>query len=481
MPGRTARAALDHLDPADPQGVASALHGVDSERRLAPIGLRRVLIGPDILPALPAVVSEVARGSRVVLVMDRTPMRRGASDLKPLVTGLLSDGFRLTPVVIGPDRRDLHGDERDLAEAVAAAADADCVVALGSGTITDLCKEATRLAGGVPLVVVQTAASVNAFSDDMAVLVRSGTKRTLPSRWADALLIDLEILAGAPMAMTLAGFGDLLAVWTAPADWSLAWRLGMDDDYHPAPVAMLYGPARALLAAASGLSQRRTDALDRLARLLTLSGYTMGVARKTAPLSGTEHLISHLIDMAAIQAGRPTALHGAQVAATAVVAAAAWQVALAEFDPASADLAGAFPPAAQMEPLVREAFARIDPGGRIGEECWSDYRKKLERWQRARPRIEAFLRAWPAHRAALAAMTTGPEDIAAALRAAGAPARFADLDPPVPPDVARWAVLNCHLMRNRCTLPDLLAAVGWWNAGFVERVLDRARAAGGGL
>ena len=472
---------MTDLDPTNVESIGVALRSADPQNRLAPIGLRRVLIGPDVLPALPGLVAEITRGPRVVLVMDRTPMRRGAGDLKPDVARLLSGRFSLETAVIGAGRSELHGDEDDLREVGAAIAGAGCVVSVGSGTITDLCKEGTRQAGHVPLVLVQTAASVNAFSDDMAVLVRSGAKRTMPSRWADALLIDLAILAGAPAPMTLAGFGDLMAVWTAPADWYLASLLGMDDSYHPAPVAMLYGPARALLAAASGLSQRRLDALDLLARVLTLSGFTMGVAGKTAPLSGTEHLIGHLIDMAAIQSDRATALHGAQVAATTVLAAAAWDLFLDEFDPASADLTRAFPAQAAMEPVVRAAFATIDPAGRVGDECWNDYRHKLQRWHHARPRVEAFIRNWPEHRAALTDITTSPEEIAAALRAAGAPARLGALVPPVPPDVVQWAVLNCHLMRNRCTLADLLFFLGWWDAGFVERVLDRARAAGGGL
>jgi glycerol-1-phosphate dehydrogenase [NAD(P)+] len=134
-----------------------------------------------------------------------------------------------------------------------------------------------------------------------------------------------------------------------------------------------------------------------------------------------------------------------------------------------------------MEPVGRTAFATIDPNGRIGEECWSDYRRKLQRWHSARPRVEAFIRDWSVHRTALAAMTTPPDRIAAALRAAGAPARFSDLDPPVSPDIVRWALLNCHLVRNRWALVDLLFFLGWWDAGFVERLLETARAAGGGL
>ena len=67
---------------------------------------------------------------------------------------------------------------------------AGCVVSVGSGTMTDVAKDASMRAGDIPFVVVQTAVSVNAFSDDMAVLLRDGVKRTVPSRWPDVLIVD---------------------------------------------------------------------------------------------------------------------------------------------------------------------------------------------------------------------------------------------------------------------------------------------------
>jgi glycerol-1-phosphate dehydrogenase [NAD(P)+] len=330
-------------------------------------------------------------------------------------------------------------------------------------------------------VVVQTAASVNAFSDDMAVLLKSGTKRTVPSRWPDALLVDLTVLAGAPPEMNLAGFGDLLAMWTAPADWYLARAVGMDDSYHHAPVGMLREQGQGLLAGAAGLRRREPEMLDRLARVLTLSGISLGVAGKTAPLSGTEHLVSHLIDMAAEGSHRRLALHGAQVAVAAVPVAAAWEVFLAEFDPPNVDADRLFPDAATLEPVVRRAFAAIDPSGRVGGECWNDYRRKLERWKDLRPRVEGFLENWPQHRSELGRMVVAPEALGGALVEAGAPARFGELDPPVSSETARWALGNCHLMRDRFTLADLLFFAGRWDEAFIGRILDRARSAGGGL
>ncbi len=472
---------LEWADPTDLDGLREALKLADPEGRLAPIGMSRVEIGREALNLLPEVVSELASGPRVVLAMDPAPMRRGGDDLKVGVERLLAQRFDVRRAVIGEGRAALHADEEALEETAAALTGAGCVVVVGSGTITDVCKEATARVGAPPLAVVQTAASVNAFSDDMAVLLKAGTKRTVPSRWPDALLIDIPVLAGAPPAMNLAGFGDLISMWTAPADWYLASALGMDDSYHEAPVALVREQGRELLEDAEGLREGDPEALERLARVLTLSGFTLGVAGKTAPLSGTEHLVSHLIDMHAEQCDLPFAFHGAQVAVAALPVAAAWETFLGEFDPSGVDLDDLFPEAAAMEPVVRQAFAGIDPSGGVGGECWRDYAEKLTLWQRSRPRVEEFLEDWARHRARLREMVLPPEALGGALREAGAPARFGALDPPVSPEVARWALESCHLMRNRFTLADLLYYAGWWDGAFVERLLDRARSAGGGL
>lgn len=303
----------------------------------------------------------------------------------------------------------------------------------------------------------------------------------MPSRWPDALIVDLTTLASAPRSMTVAGFGDLLELWTAPADWYLAATLGMDASYHPAVVAMLDEQRQPFLDAAVAVGAGDIVGLDQLARLLTLTGFALGIVGTTAPLSGSEHMVSHLIDMAANADHRPHALHGAQVAVACVMAAAAWELFLSEFDPASADLDRCFPDPDVVERLVTAAFYRIDATGAAGRECWADLGPMVEQWRASHQPLTDFLRDWDRHREALREMTGSPEHVAGALREVGSAVRFGELDPPVSPDIVRWALLNSHLIRRRFTLPDLLFFLGWWDEAFVERVLDRAAAAGGGL
>jgi len=385
---------LSHVDPANLEGLRKALSASDPDGKLNPIETSRIEIGPEALDSLTEVVSELTRSERVVLVADATPAYRNGEDLKERVARTLSESFELERAVIGTDRDELHADEEAVAEVEEAIDGAGCVVSVGSGTITDLCKMATKNRGSLPFVAVQSAGSVNGFSNDFTVLLKGGAKRTVPSRGADALLIDLGVLADAPHEMNAAGFGDSLPTFTAPADWYLAYLMGMGD-YHQAPITLLLERAHELLDEAAALKERDPEALYKLARVLTLSGLACGAAGSTAPGSGTEHLVSHLLDMSAVQLGRPFAFHGAQVGVATVPVAAAWEALFSELDPAKIDPDGCFPGPEEMEPVVREAFAEIDPSGEVGEECWSDYGKKIERWKGCRSQFENFLEDWP--------------------------------------------------------------------------------------
>ncbi len=466
-------------DPTDLDGLRRRLTtDVDGHER-KPIGLGAVRIASDALDALADEVASVRRPGPVVVIVDETPMRRGDSDLKATVVAALTARFATRLAVIRAHSAELHADEDALLQADAAIAGAGCVVSVGSGTITDIAKDATHRAGGIPFVVVQTAVSVNAFSDDMAVLLRDGVKRTVPSRWPDTLIVDLQVIAAAPPAMNRAGFGELCSMFTAPADWYLADAVGMADRYDPGIVATFRDGAEGLLSGAARVRANDPAMLSELAARMTLTGIAMGATGRTAPLSGTEHLFSHLLDMAAGLAGRPLAFHGAQVGVASILAATIWHNTLDRLEPARLGDDRAFPDAAIVEGLVRSVFDPIDPSGRMARECWRDVQRKLERWHEHRPAVEALAANWERHRATLADLVATPERLAAALLAAGAPTRVGELVPPAPPDVVRWALKALPLMRDRFTVVDLRFFAGGWDDVTVDELLTRSGILGG--
>ena len=457
-------------DPTDLEDLRGRLGG-DRHR---PIGIRRIRIGADVLDRLVDDVADVRRPGDVLVVMDHTPMRRRGADLKSCVVAALSERYSTRSAVLGTAGEELHADEAASTELDGYVPGAGCIVAVGSGTITDLAKDASRRAGDIPFVVVQTAASVNAFSDDMAVLLRDGVKRTVPSRWPDVVIADVDVLASTPREMHLAGFGELCSMFTAPADWYLANATGMDDAFHPEVVALFRDGADDLLRAAPRMRTigHDPDMLAELAGRMALTGIAMGVAGRTAPLSGTEHLLSHLLDMEAAAGGRPSALHGAQVGVASVLAATIWHDTLGRFDPTGLerDVAASDPAAVQRR--VRDAFDPVDPSGRMADECWRDVGRKLDRWRTKRADVAAFVADWDRHRKELRALVAAPDQLRTALTDAGAAATIAELDPPATAASVRWALSALPLMRDRFTVADLRFLAADWDVPTIDRLLD---------
>jgi glycerol-1-phosphate dehydrogenase [NAD(P)+] len=439
-----------------------------------PVGLRAVEIGADALFRLPAMIRAItaAPAGRVVVLSDAVPKTRLGEEATALVTSLLSGTAGISEVhrvTAGEGAGGVHADEHTVAAAAAAAVGASVIVTVGSGTVADIGKAVTARLGDPAHVVVQTALSVNGYADDQSVLLVDGVKRTTPTRWPDGLIADTQLLAEAPLQLNLAGVGDLLAMFTAPADWLIASLLGMDDQYAEDVVAMVREHGPAVLQAAPLLREADAGAIELTARTLTLSGVGMGLAGTTAPASGAEHTVSHLLEMAAARQGRRSAYHGAQVGAAAVLAALVWRHVRRRVQ-AGARLMRC-PSQDQMRPAVLEAFTSLDPSGAMAQECWRGYQRKLTRWRERHGDTDQLDLA---HLNDAARLLEEPAILRAALRRSGAPARMNQLDPPVDAQTTRWALANCHLMRDRFTVVDLACLLGVWQPADIDAVLAEA-------
>ncbi|HLI60963.1 MAG TPA: iron-containing alcohol dehydrogenase [Solirubrobacteraceae bacterium] len=469
---------MSTLDFVDLDALRATLASQPGAARLTSVDLGGVVLGEDALSTLPAQAAELRdpRAGDVAVLMDRRPMTGpDGTELKQRVQELLGEAGAMRAVELGNADADVHADPDTLAAAAAGVDGAALLVTVGSGTLTDIGKHTSHRLGGLPHIVVQTAASVNGFADDQSVLVIEGVKRTTPSRWPDRLIIDTGVIAHAPVAMNRAGLGDLLATYTAPADWLLARFMGQDDSFSAAVVALARDRVDAVLEHAAGIGRGDRPALKALAAALTLSGISMGAAGRTAPGSGMEHTCSHLIEMTERGAG---ALHGAQVGVLSVFAACLWRrVRDAIAHGALSRLR--FPDHAEMRARVGAAFASADPSGGMAAECWRDYRRKLERHHGLADRVEELVADWPRLDAGVERLLGAPERLSGALAAAGAPTRLGELG--IEPERARWALANCHLMRDRFTIADLAFLLGLWDADGVDAVVEMAERAGAGV
>lgn len=473
---------LSHADPRDLDTLRAALAEADPEKKLCPIEMDRIYIQKQAVELLPEIINEYSKHKIVLMVTDMTPYYRGNTNLKEMIYYLLCQNFNISWLVLDNHDHVLHATHEESLKIQNAirAKGADCVIGIGGGTVTDLCKDATfEIDKKLPLVIVQTALSVNAFSDGISIMLKNGVKSSVPTRYPNVLVIDLDVIKGAPMERNLAGYGDVMATWTAPVDWYLAYRLGMNHTYNEPSCQILRTQNQELMERSGLLAVKDQDALELLARALTLSGLSMGIAGESCPSSGTEHIITHLLDMSADKQNRDVAFHGAQVSIGTIFTAIAWDILLNELDPAKVDVEKCFPDEEQVKPLVYKAFEWIKK--ETADECWRGYRKKLANWKENRDKFIALLKDWDNFKKEIRMAVASPEYLCRQMHAAGAPTRYSQMSPPIDKDTARWALRDCHLYRNRFTLSDLLFYLGWWNEEFIERLIERAERLDAGL
>lgn len=472
-------------DPADNLGfwqAISQLPGCPPEAQQQPV--KQMLFESGALFKLPEVLKGLNLSPKqpLLVVLDATPMLRGPHSLKPLLLKTLQQaGWQVQPLLLEGDRTgQVHTDLKRI-QAVKGRLTAHTIaLSLGSGTVTDITKHACFLfeqeqGTHVPYIAYQTANSVSAYTSNMVPLFVEGLKRTVPSRYPDALVCDLETLRDAPYDMTVAGVGDLLPLYTGYADWYLAMQLGMDPSYTPF-VAELLGPVDdILLHSARDIHSTTLEGMSILAKLISLVGLALSLFHSTAPLSGYDHIFSHTLDLLNTQLGVPLPLHGSQVAASIIFLNPLYRMFIEDFDPQAIDIESCFPNVESMAAHVPGIFQPIDPSGKVGLECWADYGQKLERWHDQRENLATFLSNWEEIRQVLDELTRPSELLVHILRAVGSPLWWDDLEPPILPEQVKFAFINSPLIRNRLTLGDLLIFFGWDREVLWQHAWDHAQ------
>jgi len=452
-------------DPADGQRFWEAISKLPGYPRGESMPIRHMLFESNALFKTTGILESIGadKNNPLVAVMDSTPMRRGDNGLKPLyLETLQKDGWQTQAIVLHPDASgQVHTEMARIKHVQSHLRHGCAVLSIGSGVVTDVAKHACYLyqqetAQKIPFVVFQTANSVSAFTSNMAPTFVNGVKRTLDSRYPDALICDLETLRDSPRQMTAAGVGDMLAAFVSLPDWVLANRLGLDQTYSELANRLL-GPLDALLFGHAGDIRRgNPNGMSMLAKIISLGGLAMSLSHATTPLSGFEHVMSHVIDLQAEMKNEPLAPHGSQAALAAIAGAEMYRRFLSDFEPASVKVDSCHPSAESMQARIETGFAKIDPSGKVAAECWSDYRQKLEAWHAHRNDFEAALRDWQSIRGRLQEETRPPKTLIEILRAVEAPLNWNQLNPPVAGETARFAFLHASLIRKRFTLGDLL-------------------------
>lgn len=189
--------------------------------------------------------------------------------------------------------------------------DTDLVLAVGSGTINDLCKYISFQAG-VDYIIFASAPSMDGFVSVGAALMLNHVKTTVDTHGPVAVIGDTEILAAAPMNMITAGLGDTLGKYTCLLDWKLA-RIICGEYYCEEVVGMVEQALATVLDQSDKIEDRSPEAVKVVTEALVLTGMAMSFVGNSRPASGCEHHLSHYWEMKFIMEGRKPILHGTKV------------------------------------------------------------------------------------------------------------------------------------------------------------------------
>ena len=171
------------------------------------------------------------------------------------------------------------------------AKDYDAIIAVGSGSISDLAKYAAYHAG-IPYVMLASAPSMNGYLSGNASLYDHGIKQSFSAMPPRALFADLGVLQNAPKEMIAAGVGDVLCRSSVQFDMLLSHHL--TGSKYPSEIFAQMLELEGKLLAKIDASE---DFVQELMDCLLYGGVAMKEFGSSAPASQSEHMLVHMLEM----------------------------------------------------------------------------------------------------------------------------------------------------------------------------------------
>lgn len=336
----------------------------------------------------------------------------------------------------------------------------DLVIAVGTGSINDLCRYLSFRMGR-PFFTIATAAPMDGFASSVAALIVDDLKTTYETHTPQVIIGDSLLFQGAPMRMTTAGLGDLIGKFTCLCDWKIA-RIINNEYYCPQIVELVDTCIRNVLRNADRVLEREPAILGDIMEGLVLTGVAMSFIGNSRPAAGCEHHLSHYWETIFMQQGKPPVLHGTKVGIGTVMI-----LKLVEFlretpiDFAKAhEMADAYDPESWAEE-IRSVYGPAADGIIATEKA----AQKNERVDRHR-RIDAFEAHWAEISKLLAEDLPSSEEIIRILKALDAPYLPAQVG--IDDTLLRNALLYGKEIRARYTMLQMM-----WDLGVLEPLADR--------
>jgi len=273
------------------------------------IPIKRIITKKGAISLLSSFLLDLVKGRRVLILSDNITYDVAGKRCEENLKG----EYEVTSVILKPESgKRVHAEEKYLPQIFKNAKNQDVLIAVGTGSITDMGKYVSNELK-IPLISFPTAPSMNGFTSGVAALLMRGLKITIPVKPALGILIDTRIISSAPLELIKSGFADSLAKSFANTDWKISSMIS-GDFFCPLPLKITTQAEEKYINKAEELLQRNEKVISYLMEGLSAGGFSIILAGKSSPASGGEHLISHFFDIEANKRKRePFSYHGLQV------------------------------------------------------------------------------------------------------------------------------------------------------------------------
>jgi glycerol-1-phosphate dehydrogenase [NAD(P)+] len=174
----------------------------------------------------------------------------------------------------------------------------EVVYGVGGGLASDAAKY-VGWKNNKPVVVIPTALSVDGFFTSLAAVREGGTVHYVTTGPASRVIIDWDIIGGAPAHIRGTGICELLSIVTGLLDWQYAAKASMNTPetrFQPWAAGLAAGIAQQAFKIAAGVGMGRTDALQNLLDLMCIEVQLTNQLGHNRPQEGSEQYFAYAIE-----------------------------------------------------------------------------------------------------------------------------------------------------------------------------------------
>ena len=174
----------------------------------------------------------------------------------------------------------------------------EVVYSVGGGLTADAAKYlASKM--DLPLTVIPTALSVDAFITAASGIRRDGCVVYIPTKVPENIILDFDVIAAAPASIRAAGITDVMSIATGCWDWKFAHEKGKNPEGMQF-IPWVYDNAQTILngvidcAEAAGRGDR--DGLKTLYDCLAMEVQLCNQVGHARPEEGSEHYFAYCVE-----------------------------------------------------------------------------------------------------------------------------------------------------------------------------------------